>query len=196
MNFTTRHTLTVGLTGGILCGKSAALAAWKKAGAFVLSCDELAREITIRPSVQKKIIASFGSADRKQLAARVFTEDGSRKQLEQILHPLIFKEIKKRLQRSAAKVRVVETPLLFELNLQKAFDITVAIVAPEKVLAARAGKRGMKKVDFLRRYRAQLPQEQKAAQADICIINDGTLARLTHKIQTLQQALYTLSDQK
>ena len=55
MKFTASHQLTVGLTGGILCGKSTALRAFASAGAYTLSCDELVREISARPAVQKKI---------------------------------------------------------------------------------------------------------------------------------------------
>ena len=192
MNFKTQHKLTIGLTGNILCGKSAVLAAWKKAGAFVLSCDDLVREISVRPAMQLQIQKIFGRASREQLAAHIFADEGLRKQLEGILHPALSREIKKRLVASTARVRVVEVPLLFEVNWQAAFDLTVAVVADEKVLAARAVKRGIKKADFLKRYRTQLPQQVKATRADICIVNEGTLMQLNHKISALQQALETI----
>ena len=196
MKFTTPHKLTIGLTGGILCGKSAALAAWKKAGAFVLSCDELVREISIRPPVQKKIQRILGCVNNKQIAKRIFSEDCLRVKLETILHPLVFKEIQKRLQHSSAKVRVVEVPLLFETNLQNAFDLTVALGAPDKVLSARARKRGMKKADLLKRQQAQLPPMEKLSRADICIINDATLEKLTQKINALHRAMRIILDNK
>lgn len=196
MNLKAQHKLTIGLTGGILCGKSTALAAWKQQGAFVLSCDELVREISIRPAVQKKILDAFGFTDKEKLATCIFTQDKARKKLENILHPLVFKEIKKRLQASCAAVRVVEVPLLFEVNIQDAFDLTAAVVAPEKVLSARAKKRGMKKTDFINRYQTQLSQMQKAAYADICLVNDGSVENLTRKVRSLHRALHTILNNK
>lgn len=181
--------ITVGLSGGILCGKTTALAAWEKAGAFVLSCDELVREISARPSVQKKIAAALGTCEKAALARKVFADGLARKKLENILHPLVCKEITARLKKSTSPVRVVEVPLLFEAHWEKLFDLTVALLTPEKLLAARAKKRGIGKQDLAARQRAQLSQHEKAARADICLLNDGTAAQLTEKIKNLQNAL-------
>ena len=188
MNFKARNKLTIGLTGGILCGKSTALYAWQQAGAFVLSCDELVREISARPSVQKKLINTFGAMDRSELTKRVFINKQDRLKLEQILHPLVMKEIARRLQKSQAQIRVVEVPLLFEAGWQEQFDVTVALVAPQNVLRIRAKKRGLTQTDLLKRSKAQLSQEQKAACADICILNGGSEIELTAKVKTLHKA--------
>jgi len=189
MNFKTRNKLTIGLTGGILCGKSTALLAWKKAGACVLSCDELLREISARPTVQKKISMLFGTTDRAILAQKVFASAPARKKLEKVLHPLVLKEIAKRLRAVKEAVRVVEVPLLFEAGLQNDFDVTVALLAPQKLLAARAKKRAMSRADFLKRSKAQWPLAKKAAHADICLINDGTVQELARQVQVLHRAL-------
>ena len=189
MNLKTQNKVTVGLTGGILCGKSTALHAWKNAGAAVISCDEIVREISARPAVQKKIATALGVTERLELAGKIFASVAARKKLETILHPLVYKEIAAQLKKSKQIVRVVEVPLLFEAKWDKFFDITVALVTPEKFLNARAKKRGLNRKDLLSRQRAQLPQTQKAARADICILNDGSVADLTQKIKTLHKAL-------
>lgn len=189
MNFKTKNKVVIGLTGGMLCGKSAALKAFAACGAFTLSCDELAREISARPSVKKQITALFGAADKESVARKAFASAAARKKLEKLLHPLILKEAVARLKASKARVAAVETPLLFEAGLQDAFDLTVSICAPEKILAARAKKRGIKKTDFLKRSKAQLPQEKKASLADICLLNDASAARLEGKIQGLYRAV-------
>ena len=189
MSLKTQDKVTVGLTGGILCGKSLALRAWQKAGATVLCCDEIVREISIRPTVQKKIAAALGVTERKEVARNVFASVTARKKLENILHPLVYKEIVARLKKSTTGVRVVEVPLLFEAKWEKFFDITVALITPEKLLSARAKKRGLSRMDLLGRQRAQLSQQEKAARADICVLNDGSVAALTKKINTLHKAL-------
>lgn len=189
MNFKTHGKLTIGLTGGILCGKSAALAAWKQAGVFGLSCDELVQEISSRPTVHKKILALLGTADRAELAKQVFSCEAARRKLENLLHPLVQQEIARQLKQTSAAVRVIEVPLLFEAGWQDLFDVTVVITAPTKVLATRAKKRHMSRTDFLNRSRAQLSQTEKAARADICLVNAGSPADLTCKIKALHQAL-------
>lgn len=189
MNFKKFSCCVLGLTGCILCGKSAALAAFKKCGAFTLSCDEIAREVSARPSVQKKIQTVFGATDRAQLAQKVFASSRLRKQLEALLHPLILREVAKRLKSCRAPVAVVETPLLFEAGLQDAFDITLCVAAPQRVLAARARKRGLSQKDFLKRSKVQWSQQQKAASADICLLNDTTLAALEGKVRNIYRAM-------
>lgn len=189
MNFKKFSCCVLGLTGCILCGKSAALAAFKKCGAFTLSCDEIAREVSARPSVQKKIQTVFGVTDRAQLAQKVFASSRLRKQLEALLHPLILREVAKRLKSCCAPVAVVETPLLFEAGLQDAFDITLCVAAPQRVLAARARKRGLSQKDFLKRSKVQWSQQQKAAAADICLLNDTTLAALEGKVRNIYRAM-------
>ena len=174
MNLTIKNKLTVGLTGGILCGKSSALAVWQKAGAYTISCDELVKQISARPAVQKQIQAALGITERGALTRKVFTNSSARKKLEQILHPL---------------VRVVEVPLLFEAGWEKYFDLTVALVAPTQLLASRTKQRGLTQTDLLRRSKAQWPQTKKAACADICIVNDGTENDLMKKISALHRAL-------
>jgi len=196
MNLKIRNKITVGLTGGILCGKSTALAAWKKAGAYVLSCDELVREISARAAVQKKIAAVFGASDAAQLARKVFASSSARKKLEAILHPLVYKEISVRLKATKNPVRVVEVPLLFEAHWEKYFDLTVALLTPEKLLAARAKKRGFTSKELVKRAKAQWPSYKKAAQADICIVNADTAAVLSKKIQALHHALLTIYNVK
>lgn len=189
MNWKAQEKLTIGLTGGILCGKSTALLAWKSVGAYVLSCDALLREISSRPAIQKKLLAVFGTVDRAALADRVFVSAPLRKKLEGILHPVLLKEISKRLRIAKQRVRVVEVPLLFEAKLEHAFDLTVALVSGEKKRSARAKKRQMSQTDFLRRSHTQLPLIEKAARADICITNDGTGQALHQKIKELHRAL-------
>ena len=173
----------------MLSGKSTALAVWRQAGAYVLSCDELVREISARPALQKKIKEFLGTTDRVQLAQRVFSNLVARRKLEHLVHPVLFAEIRKRLRASKQTVRVVEAPLLFEAGWEEYFDLTMALFTPEKQLAVRAKKRGISRADWKARQRAQLPQAQKAARADICILNNGPAKDLSKKIAALHWAL-------
>lgn len=189
MNFKTPDKLVIGLSGSMLCGKSAALAAFKKCGAFTLSCDELVKEISGRPAVRRKIGALLGAVEKEALAAKIFSDVSARKKLEGLLHPLVLKEVSRRLKADKSPVRVVEVPLLFEAGLDEAFDLTVVVAAPDNALAARAKKRGIKRTDFLKRRKAQLPQEKKISRADICLLNAAAPADLEGKVKGLYRAV-------
>lgn len=189
MNFKAHNKLTVGLTGGILCGKSTALNSWRRLGAYVLSCDDLVREISARPAVRQQINKALGTVDVAALAAKVFKCTGARKKLESILHPLVEKEIAKKLRASSPFIRVVEVPLLFEAGWEDHFDLTVALVCPEKSLSARSKRRNLSAKDLSNRSKAQWPQARKAARADICLVNAATVAELNRKIAALNRAL-------
>ena len=173
MDFKTRNKLTVGLTGGILCGKSTALSVWKQAGAYVVSCDELVRQISARPAVQKRIVSALGVSTSTDLASKVFNSTSARKKLEAILHPLVQKEVTRCLKAASADVRVVEVPLLFEAGWETYFDLTVALVSTQKLLATRAKQRGITQTDFVKRSKAQWPVAVKASRADICISSEA-----------------------
>lgn len=189
MNFKTRNQLIIGLTGGILCGKSTALQAFARCGAFTLSCDELVREISARPTVKRQIAALTGAAEKEKVAQKVFSSGAARKKLEALLHPLVAREIKKRLAKDHTPLRVVEVPLLFEAGWQDAFDLTLCIAAPAAVQTRRLAARHMSKTDFLKRSRAQYDLAQKMTRSDICLLNDATEQALQDKIAQLCRAL-------
>lgn len=189
MNFKTRNQLIIGLTGGILCGKSTALQAFARCGAFTLSCDELVQEISVRPTVKRQIAALTGAAEKEKVAQKVFSSGAARKKLEALLHPLVAREIKKRLAKDHTPLRVVEVPLLFEAGWQDAFDLTLCIAAPAAVQTRRLAARHMSKTDFLKRSRAQYDLAQKMTRSDICLLNDATEQALQDKIAQLCRAL-------
>ncbi len=196
MNFKTHNQLVIGLTGGILCGKSTALGAFQKCGAYTLSCDELVREISARPAVRRQISALTGAGEKEAVAQKIFSSAVARKKLEALLHPLVAREIQKRLKQNKIWLRVVEVPLLFEVSWQDAFDLTVCVLARPEELARRAKERAMSKTDFLRRSRIQFSQEKKAALADICLLNDASEAVLAEKVKTVCGALRKIYQSK
>ena len=189
MNFKTKNQVVIGLTGGMLSGKSTALAAFKECGAFVLSCDELVRQVSACPLVKSKINHLLGGSDKEYLSQKIFEDSHARIQLEKIIHPLVFKEIAKRLKQDKTWCRVVEVPLLFEAHWAEYFDLTLCVYAPEKELLKRLKGRGFQKTDFLKRNAAQFPADKKAAMADMCLVNNAGTRELGEKVSALYSAL-------
>lgn len=183
MSFKQPSKWVVGLTGPILSGKSTALTCFGAAGAGVISCDEIVRQLYTCPGVCKKIKTALGTADPQTVAQLVFAQPAKRKKLEQILHPLVLKEVRKRIKQAAQPLVVVEVPLLFEAGWEKLMDLTICVLAAPATLKARLKERKMSMVEYEARLKTQLPPLEKASRADIVFVH-------THKTQLKQSVTH------
>jgi dephospho-CoA kinase len=182
----------IGLTGAVAAGKSEALAAFERLGAATISSDRVVHDLLASPQVAERLserwgaeVAPGGEVDRAKVGEIVFERPEELRWLEDLLHPLVG-------QRTAewraelppgTKLAVVEVPLLFETEMEGAFDATVAVVASDEVRMERASGRGTEL--FEERSARQLSQEEKAARADHVISNDGTREELEQAIGRL-----------
>jgi len=185
-----RHVkILIGLTGSIASGKSTALACFEKLGAAVLSADEIVRKLYQRPVVCRQLTRLFGTAAPAQLARHVFQDKTARKQLEALLHPLVWKEMQAKIKSIKEPCVVLELPLLFEAGWENRVDLTVLISGGKNSQRARLQARGLTKAEHQRRLQAQLPESEKIKRADICLVNDKTPRELKGKIDRLYRAL-------
>jgi len=140
--------LKVGLTGGIGCGKSTAVDAFRVLDVPIIDADKISKDL-VKPGQSalteiiaqfgKKIIKSNGELNRSLLKKIVFSDSSSLKKLENILHPLIKKEIKRQMllletqQTSQPRYIIVDVPLLLEKNYEELFDrIIIVDCLPEQ----------------------------------------------------------------
>lgn len=178
----------IGLTGGIGSGKSAALQAFHRRGAAVLSADEIVHRLydtaEVREAVRERfgesVIARDGSVDRAALGARAMAEPGGMAFLEELLHPRIGAArirwiAEERARIPAAPLLVCEVPLLFEVGLEDVFDATVVVTASAEIRRRRVEARGQ---DFDARAALQWDEDRKVAMANEHYVNDGTEAEL------------------
>jgi dephospho-CoA kinase len=189
----------VGLTGGIGAGKSTALAALERLGAAVLSTDQVVHELYETDEVVDAVVARFGAevvadgvVDRAALARAAFATTEDRHWLEQLLWPrvgarmLAWREGLERLSPPPCAA-VVEVPLLFESEMEAAFDATIAVIAEEPIRAQRAASRGHDALD--ERLARQLTQQEKAQRATYVVTNDGDVGELESKLSTVLEIL-------
>ncbi len=190
----------VGLTGGIGAGKSTALAALERLGAVVLSTDAVVHELytgdaRVREAVVGRWgpeVAPAGTVDRAAIARRAFAGDQERSWLEGLLWPLVGERVGEWLTQARAlspppPAAVVEVPLLFEAGMERLYDATIAVVAPEELRRERAAGRGHELLD--ERAARQLSQEQKATRAAFVVCNDGSEAQLAEKLSEILDKL-------
>ena len=90
--------LRIGLTGGIGAGKSTVSARLKRLGAIVLDADVAARQAVEKGSEGlQQLLARYGEGilfdtgelDRVKLAHIIFNDEGERREVNSILHPLV-----------------------------------------------------------------------------------------------------------
>jgi dephospho-CoA kinase len=189
----------IGLTGGIGAGKSTALAALERLGAAVISTDQIVHDLYGTPEVRDAVVERFGAdvapdgvVDRSALASRERTTGEDRAWLEGLLWPRVAERMmswRSELEQHVPvpRVSVVEVPLLFEADMNGAFDATIAVIADEEIRADRAAGRGHAALD--ERSARQLSQAEKAARATYVVINDGTEADLEAKLSGILDKL-------
>jgi len=183
----------VGLTGGMGAGKSTALQALGRLGAQVLSTDVVVHELygdeRVRDAVVERWgpgVAPDGVVDRAAVATNAFAGgEADRGWLESLLWPLVGARIAAwmesvRALRPAPRAAVVEVPLLFEADMERGFDATIAVIAAEDTRKQRAAGRGHALAD--ERVARQLSQAEKARRATFVVHNDGTEADLRRKL--------------
>lgn len=183
----------VGLTGGMGAGKSTALAALARLGAAVLSTDAVVHELYAGDARLREAlvgrwgeeVAPGGAVDRAAIARHAFVDQRERAWLEGQLWPLVGERVgewilRERARRPPPRALVVEVPLLFEAGMERLYDATVAVVAPEDMRSERAAARGHAREG--ERVARQLSQEEKARRATFAVCNDGTESELEEKL--------------
>jgi dephospho-CoA kinase len=191
----------VGLTGGMGAGKSTALAELERLGAAVLSTDAVVHELyegdhRLRDAIAERwgedVVAPGGTVDRAAVAERVFSDAEDRDWLEGVLWPMVGERVGEwlaevRARRPAPRAAVVEVPLLFEAGMEGVYDVTVAVIADERVRRERAADRGHALQDA--RAARQLSQEEKARRATFAIRNDGSERELAAQLSAVLDTL-------
>lgn len=186
----------VGLTGGVASGKSTVSAILAELGAVVIDADALAREVVARgtPGLDA-VVAEFGPAlltpegdlDRPAMGRLVFGDEGARKRLEAIIHPLVIERMAA-LEAAAGENDVVvhDIPLLAEGGRADTFDAVVVVDAPRDLQVERMlSDRGWTRQDAESRIAAQATREQRRAIATHVIDNNGSLEELRARVEAV-----------
>jgi dephospho-CoA kinase len=181
---TTARAPSVAITGAIGAGKSAALEAFARHGAAVISSDEIVhRLLRSNSDVRRELAERFGpevigedGADRAKIARIVFNDPDQLDWLEELLHPLVVRENLAWREDVTSRpdpppLTVTEVPLLYETGAEQRFDAVVVITAPKEL---RERRRPLAD----KRERRLLPDAEKVALADYVYVNDGTLEEL------------------
>lgn len=189
-------TKVIGLTGGIASGKSTVANLIRNLKLPLIDSDQVARDVMLKPEVIKELRDVFGNEifddegklSRKTLARIIYTDENKRNNLNEIVHPLVRKEIEKQLNHDYQDCALVfvDVPLLYESGFDQMMDEVIVVYVPKDVQLDRLIKRDHIEETYAhKKIEAQEDLEQKAKKADYVIDNSRSVDytnRQLHKV--------------
>jgi dephospho-CoA kinase len=176
----------IGLTGNIGTGKSTVAAMLVELGAEAIDADRVAHEVMRAGTpAHRRVVEAFGpeilgpdgEIDRAKLGAIVFADPAALARLEAIVHPATLEAVGRRIASASAGVVVVEAIKLIESGMAGECDsVWVTTCRPGQQVRRMMGGRGLSRAEAEQRVRAQPPQEEKIARADVVIDTAGSLS--------------------
>ena len=186
---------TVGLTGSIGAGKSAAVEWLRTHGVAVHDADAAVHQIYAELESMAWLTEHFpaamegGQLDRQKMSQLVYQNPKARKKLESFVHPKVQEHrgtFVTAMRKENKALVVCDIPLLFETGAEKEFDEVWLITAPNDVRRARVLARyGMTAEKLAHIEAAQMPQSEKIRRATQVIDNGAALEHLYEQLACL-----------
>ena len=195
----------VGLTGGIGSGKSTVADLFATQGVPLVDTDLIAHRITAPQGIaMPQIAAEFGDAfvapngslDRARMRTLVFSDEGARKRLEAITHPLIRAETEREQREAQGPYVIVVVPLLVESGNWKTRVNRVLSVdcSVETQISRVMNRNGFSREQVLAIIARQATREARLAAADDVIDNDNVpLETLKAQVEAQHRAYLSLA---
>jgi dephospho-CoA kinase len=194
---------TLGLTGGIGSGKSAAAHFFSLLpGVRVVVADDVAKQLMHEdPEVHEALVRRFGpdtfdtrgQLNRARLAEAVFGDADELAALNAIVHPAVRKRMLNAIdaaRRDGVQLLVYEAALVFESGADAWLDAVAVVDASADTRIDRAMRRdSAPRVAIEARMAHQLPPETLRGRADYLLQNDGTLEHLEGEVARLYNLL-------
>jgi dephospho-CoA kinase len=187
----------VALTGGIGSGKTTVSDLFGELGVDVIDTDQIARELTAsgQPAVTQiaerfgpDVVLPDGSLNRARMRAIAFEDEHARLALENILHPLIRTEVRRRLAISPGPYVLVVIPLLTQTRgYEYANRIAVVDCSEEQQIARVMGRSKLSQDEVLAIMATQSSRKDRLAIADDVINNEGSSDTLYSQVKSLHR---------
>ena len=198
--------LTIALTGGIGSGKTSIASIFKSLGVPIIDSDTISKEIILpgKPCFKdivnefgEEMLTNKGTIDRYKLRDIIFNNDKARIKLENITHPIIFKNIDIQTSLINYPYCLVIVPLLIETKSVKYFDKVLLVDTLENIQFERVTKRDSISPTLLRKIiKTQATRSERLKYADDIIENNNEIGNLNEYINILHKKYLTLSKEK
>jgi dephospho-CoA kinase len=179
--------IRLGLTGGIGSGKTTVAQMLGSLGAVVIDADAISRQTTsaggpaimaIERTFGAEFITREGALDRDRMREHIFSEPASRRQLEEIVHPLVALEIRHQATLAAktgCRCMVYDIPLLVESgHWRSQLDRVLVVDCGVGTQIARVMQRsGLTRTAVENILANQASRGERLHAADAVVCNDG-----------------------
>lgn len=193
----------IGLTGGIASGKTTVSDYLKKRGYVVLDADAYSKKTTAKngpaiPAIIEAfgadIVSEYGELDRKKLGSIIFNDADKRRELNEIVHPLIREMMNADEEKYIQKGHVfLDIPLLFENGLNERCDLVVTVFVDRDTQIKRLTARNDLTVEEAEaRINSQMPLTEKVQKSDFRLDNNGTVEMLYEQIDRFTEDLESM----
>jgi dephospho-CoA kinase len=200
--------LIIGLTGGIVSGKSTVARMFKDLGAKIVDADKLGHKVILpQGAAWKRIIKIFGkdilqkdqTINREKLGKIVFANQNLLKKLNKITHPEIIKLIKKEISlakdnsKKEKKTLIIDAALIYETKIDRLMDKIIVVYLDEEEQLKRLIKRNnLSGKEALQKIKSQIPLKEKIEIADYVIDNSNSLDKTKEQVETIWQEIVSL----
>lgn len=193
----------IGLTGGIASGKTTVSDYLKERGYTVLDADAYSRKTTAKngpaiPAIKQAfgddIVNTSGELDRKKLGSIIFNDADKRRELNEIVHPLIREMMNADEKKFIKEGHVfLDIPLLFENGLNERCDFVVTVFVDRDTQIKRLTARNDLTVEEAEaRINSQMPLTEKVRMSEYHLDNNGNLEELYEQIDRFTEELESL----
>ena len=196
--------LTIALTGGIGSGKTSIASIFKSLGVPIIDSDTISKEIILpgKPCFKdivnefgEEILTNKGTIDRYKLRDIIFNNDKVRIKLENIIHPVVFKNIDTEISLINYPYCLVIIPLLIETKSTERFDRILVIDALESLQFERIVKRDdISPILIKKIIKTQAKRKERLRYANDIIVNNDIIMNLNKSINTLHKKYLGLSN--
>jgi dephospho-CoA kinase len=196
--------LKIGLTGGIGCGKSTVSSLFQQFNVPVIDADVISHHI-VKPGQKglalvvslfgENILLENGELNRTALRDCVFLDLEAKKKLEDVLHPIIFDEIRFQLNLLHNEPYcIVSIPLLFETQSQRLVDRVLVVDCDKKTQYERVQKRDNLTISSIDNIiSAQVSAEFRRNNANDILDNSKDSSLLAQQVKKLHNFYISLS---
>ncbi|MEM9708362.1 MAG: dephospho-CoA kinase [Pseudomonadota bacterium] len=167
----------LGLTGSIGMGKSTTATMFQEEGVPVWDADAVVDKLygpggkAVGPlrDLNSAVVVG-GAVDRNRLKNWIRQDPTALARIEAVVHPLVADDRAIFIAEATADIVLLDVPLLFEGEIDKAVDAVVVVTAPGDVQRSRVLARpGMTEAQFETLLARQMPDAEKRARADYII---------------------------
>lgn len=190
--------MIIGITGSIACGKSLVSNYLQEKGYTIIDADKIGHMELENDEVKKQLVNKFGKSilkdnevNRVTLGKLVFENNENLKELNNIIHPQIRKNISEQIQvHKNEKLVFVDVPLLFEAKFDDLVEKIIVISLDEKIQLERLMNRNsLSKEEALQRIKSQIPVREKEKLGDYVVDNSFTQENTYNQVDRILEKL-------